>query len=133
MRNPHDTEVCRFGFGQLPSCASGGAAKMRNRWWYWLACLIAAWQIITHTVRAFSVPWVWNADQCLTVFFGACLTVVSVVWVRVWKRGGMALVKARWAAADRGRTPSKAFFGFSLIFWIFVAIGLAVFFAMRHP
>jgi hypothetical protein len=106
---------------------------MRNKWWYWVACLIAVWQLITSAIRAFSGPWVWNVDQCLTVFFAICLIALLVLWARIWKRGGMALVKATWTETDRGRVPSKKVFGFSLVFWIFVAIGLVVFFSMRQP
>jgi hypothetical protein len=107
---------------------------MRSKWWYLAGCLIAGWQLVSSAIDAFSTPWLWNLDQCFTALMGVSLTILLVLWAVVWKRGGMALVRARWAAAERGRRgPSKTVFAFSLVFWIFAAVGMTIFFYMRQP
>ena len=98
--------------------------------WRWVVSLIVLWQFARATVRAFSVPWRWNADQLLIVFLAACFAVALGVWASIWLRGGKAAVKEHWAKVQRQNAMpvNKSGFQWSLLFWIVVAFVLVVIF-----
>jgi len=98
--------------------------------WRWLLYLIVAWQFFRTTVSAFSVPWNWTLDQCLFLFFAACVIFASGFWALIWLRGGADAVKERWSfnQQQNARSLNKKFFLWSLLFWIAVAIALVLLF-----
>ena len=106
------------------------------RIWRWVLLAFFAWKLLTTTFWALHEPWRWTGNQVLFVFFLACLGFVALFWGITWMRGGDLAIRERWALVRQGvkNTPSQSpkFFGWSLVFWIAVALALTVYFNMAH-
>lgn len=96
----------------------------------WVAWVIVGWLVITTAIRAFWVPWTWNAVQWEFVILLALVSVGPAMWGYIWVRGGSEAVEARRAAlrAAAAKPLSKRFYAWSLLFWIAVALALVVLF-----
>lgn len=97
----------------------------------WVAWVIVGWLIITTAIRAFWVPWTWNAVQWEFVILLALVSVGPAMWGYIWVRGGSEAIEARRAAvraAAAAKPLSKRFYTLSLLFWIAVALALVVLF-----
>jgi hypothetical protein len=108
---------------------------LRAKWWLWLVWVFVAWKFATTIYGALSEPWRWTLDQYMFVFFLACIALVAAVWTVVWLRDGTGALKLRWQEMRRYQIEpaSGKGFGWNLVFWIAVAIGLTVFFnTVRH-
>jgi hypothetical protein len=95
----------------------------RARWLIWL---VAALIVLPMAFRAVAAPWTWTVDQTLMAILAVGIVISGGLWLRVWLQGGNALVRQTWRAQKRFQLPSKEFFGWSLVIWIAVALGLVV-------
>jgi hypothetical protein len=105
------------------------------RIWRWFLLEFVVWKFATTTFWALHEPWRWTGNQILFVFFLVCLGFAALFWAILWARGGNQAVQERWALVRNQTSPSPRFFGWSLIFWIAVAIALTFTFnaVQRQP
>jgi hypothetical protein len=105
-----------------------GTQLESKSWWGWPILAGFGLVAVTTTYRAFTVPWNWDQNQCLFVFFCVCLGYVLSVYLTLWMRGGTQAIKDRWATAMQMKDPrlSKQQYHKSPIFWGAIVLTVAI-------
>jgi hypothetical protein len=105
-----------------------------------ISALFSGWRFIGLARQAFSQPWSGTSEQWLVAFAGCCLLLVAGTLLYVWRRNGAAALAQRFRDMPRqielARMRSSRQSGrsrlFSLVFWIAVALSLAIWFNWKQ-
>lgn len=106
---------------------------MRGRM-FWVIWLLVGCQLVWTAMRAFQLPWTWNAYQTITALFLACLAVGAVRLGLLWQREGVGGLRTRMASLEAAmETPGSTIaLRWNIAFWVVAGALVFAYFRMEQ-